>query len=161
MFTIIDTYTWYFKIAFFKCPFHSNLEPLLIFHPTSLKLEQLWMRKFQCFLLVLKRSCICYYIIYMTVPLNNILKIDLFLFNNGMEASMYNLRFFKIDPIIHCIKFIWFWKVLVKLANIYDLQPLSVKWYCNYDKGFWWPSASISYLVTPWVILFSANRKSI
>ena len=32
------------------------------------KLEQMWMRKFQCFLFVLKRSYICYYIISMTVP---------------------------------------------------------------------------------------------
>ena len=28
------------------------------------------MRKFQCLLFVLKWSCICYYLIYMTVPLN-------------------------------------------------------------------------------------------
>ena len=26
-------------------------------------------------------------------------------------------------------------KILVKLANIYDLLPLSVKWYCNSDRG--------------------------
>ena len=31
------------------------------------------MRKFQCLLFVLKRSCICYYIICMTVPLNEII----------------------------------------------------------------------------------------
>ena len=33
------------------------------------KLEQLWMRKFQCLLLVLKWSYICYYIICMAIPL--------------------------------------------------------------------------------------------
>ena len=32
-------------------------------------------------------------------------------------------------------KFTWFWNAQVKLANIYDLQPLSVKWYCNCDRG--------------------------
>ena len=25
----------------------------------------------------------------------------------------------------------WFWKTSVKLTNTVDLQPLSVKWYCN------------------------------
>ena len=29
-----------------------------------------------------------------------------------------------------------FWKDPVKLASIYNLQPLSVKWYCNHDRGF-------------------------
>ena len=33
------------------------------------KLEQLWMRKFQCSLFLLKRSYIYWYIIFMTVPL--------------------------------------------------------------------------------------------
>ena len=33
------------------------------------KLEQLWMRKFQCSLFLLKRSYIYWYIIWMTVPL--------------------------------------------------------------------------------------------
>ena len=34
------------------------------------KLEQLWMQKFWWLLLMLKQSCICYYVISMTVPLS-------------------------------------------------------------------------------------------
>ena len=34
------------------------------------------MRKFQCLLFVLKRLNICYYIIYMTVPLNEKLNVS-------------------------------------------------------------------------------------
>ena len=33
MVTIIDSYTWYFKIVFFECPFHSNLDTPLNFSP--------------------------------------------------------------------------------------------------------------------------------
>ena len=48
---------------------------------------------------------------------------------------------------------------LAKLVNIYDFQPLSVKWPCNHDRG----SEGLLYhsLITLWVILFSANSKSI
>ena len=28
-----------------------------------------------------------------------------------------------------------FWKCPVKIVKIYDLQPPSVKWYCNHDRG--------------------------
>ena len=31
-------------------------------------------------------------------------------------------------------KFTGFWKTTVKSANIYDLDPLSVKWYCNHGR---------------------------
>ena len=52
-------------------------------------------------------------------------------------------------------KFTWFTKTLVNWTNIHDLQPLSIKWYCNYDFPF------NIYLVTLWVIIFSANSKTI
>ena len=29
----------------------------------------------------------------------------------------------------------WILKGPVKLASIYNLQPLNVKWYCNHDRG--------------------------
>ena len=41
----------------------------IVFSIYKQKLQQLWMRKFQCLLFVLKWSYICYYIICMTVPL--------------------------------------------------------------------------------------------
>ena len=59
----------------------------------TLKLEQLWMRIFQCLLFVLKRSYICYYIICMTVPLNknNVIDCSAFL-SDSSTKKIYFLR---------------------------------------------------------------------
>ena len=51
------------------------------FRLNNLKLEQLWMLKFQCLFFVLKQSYICYYVICMTVPL----RWGYFIFQNFRE----------------------------------------------------------------------------
>ena len=50
---------------------------------------KLWMQKFQCLLFVLKRSYICYYIIFMTVPL--------------IETAEYSENIFKISISYCCL----------------------------------------------------------
>ena len=66
---------------------------------------------------------------------------------------------FQSDLIIYSTKLTWFLKAPVKSANLkytYDLWAHSVKWYYKIFDGL-----GIIYLVTPWVILFSVNSKSI
>ena len=77
---IASSYLWFYsdlpvKFAIFlesSLPFNSFCCFFLFINKTlqlNNLIEQIWKRKFQCLLFMLKRSYICYYIICMTVPL--------------------------------------------------------------------------------------------
>ena len=57
-------------------------------------------------------------------------------FNDALSDLVFKLTGLDLEkPVGTALSLPEFKKAQVKLANIYDLQSLSVKWYCNHGRG--------------------------
>ena len=62
------------------------------------------MRQFQCLLFVLKRSCICCYIICMTIPLNNLCSLS-YVIPQQLQQGIIKLKYTHISPVFCVVLF--------------------------------------------------------